>query len=99
MHFDPQLHSSHTVSPNETPTHLPCGPALDQHQRGFMEDIPYSELEGNEFRVHYFPHHLVEKSSKTTTKARVVMNAAPKEIGQPSLNDMLEAGPNTQANL
>ena len=71
----------------------------DQLQRGFIEEIPHSELEGSGFRVHYIPHHLVEKSSSTTTKARVVMNAASKEIGQTSLNDMLEAGPNTEADL
>lgn len=49
--------------------------------------------------MHYIQHHLVEKSSAITTKARVVLNAVSKEKGQPSLNDMLETGLNNQADL
>ena len=43
--------------------------------------------------IHYLPHRAVVKSEWKTTKVRVVFDASLKLSEEPSLNDLLYAGP------
>ena len=44
--------------------------------------------------VHFFPHHLVIRTDKSTSHVHIVYDASAKRDGS-SLNDCLETGPNT----
>ncbi|KFM70593.1 hypothetical protein X975_21762, partial [Stegodyphus mimosarum] len=50
--------------------------------------------ESNEKSVYYLPHHAVRKKTQSETKWRIVFDASSHAPGMPSLNDILEAGPN-----
>jgi hypothetical protein len=71
-------------------------------QLGHMEEISdrnrIVSIEEN-IPVHYLPHHSVWKLSSTTTKLRVVFNAATPDPNKLSLNDCLCVGPNVQDEL
>jgi hypothetical protein len=62
---------------------------------GALEKVPMNHLKNKkpgEFSV--IPHHVVYKESSTTTKARVVCDAAAKERGKLSINDAMHQGGN-----
>lgn len=45
-------------------------------------------------RLFYLPHHAVKKVTNEETKWRIVFDASSQSPGHPSLNDVLEVGPN-----
>ena len=45
-------------------------------------------------RVFYLPHHVVKKERRRKIKWRIVFDASSSEDNSPSLNDVLEIGPN-----
>jgi hypothetical protein len=64
-------------------------------QMGALERVPMDHLldkKPGEFSV--IPHHVVYKETSTTTKARVVCDAAAHEKGKLSINDAMSAGSN-----
>ncbi|XP_036319287.1 uncharacterized protein LOC118733814 [Rhagoletis pomonella] len=76
-------------------------PELSTFYKKFMEE--YRELghmevthDNNDSHMCYLPHHGVGKASSTTTKLRVVFNAARKYSTGVSLNDCLYTGPKLQ---
>ena len=57
-----------------------------------MRKVPLNE--NNESgKIHYLPHRAVVKSERETTKVRAVFGASSKQSDEPSLNDLLYAGP------
>ncbi|XP_066248814.1 uncharacterized protein [Euwallacea similis] len=62
---------------------------------GHMTEIP-RQLPSTKTPVYYIPHHCVEKPESTTTKLRVVFDAACKTTKDLSLNDVLKVGPTIQ---
>ncbi|KAH9638610.1 hypothetical protein HF086_002934, partial [Spodoptera exigua] len=48
---------------------------------------------------YYIPHHPVIRNDKQTTKVRIVLDASAKSHNGVSLNDLLHAGPNLQADI
>ncbi|XP_066251914.1 uncharacterized protein [Euwallacea similis] len=62
---------------------------------GHMTEIP-RELPSTKTPIYYIPHHCVEKQDSTTTKLRVVFDAACKTTKDLSLNDVLKVGPTIQ---
>ena len=59
---------------------------------GIIEKVPLNEnIEPG--TIHYLPHRPVVKSERETTKVRVVFDAYSKQSDEPSLNDLLYAGP------
>ena len=62
----------------------------EQEKRGFIERVDESSPAT---RLHYIPHHGVEKNS-TTTPIRIVYDCSCRQsTGSPSLNDCLESTP------
>lgn len=66
-----------------------------------LESLGHAKLadmqqESNEF---YLPHHAVIKPERTTTKMRIVFDAAAKSSNGVSLNDKLMVGPRLQEDL
>jgi hypothetical protein len=62
---------------------------------GALERVPLNHLKNKrpgEYSV--IPHHVVYKETSTTTKARVVCDAAAHEKGKLSINDAMSAGSN-----
>ncbi|XP_017489296.1 PREDICTED: uncharacterized protein LOC108377541 [Rhagoletis zephyria] len=73
-------------------------PELSTGYNKFMEEyrkLGHMEVsnDNNAIRMCYLPHHGVWKASSTTTKLRVVFNAARKYSTGVSLNDCLYTGP------
>ncbi|XP_055840854.1 uncharacterized protein LOC129908416 [Episyrphus balteatus] len=65
-----------------------------------MEKVDVSQGEILQSPFHYVvPHHAVFKESSTTTKLRVVFDAAFKTTNGTSLNEHLLVGPKTQSNI
>ena len=48
---------------------------------------------------YYMPHHAVFRKDASTTKTRVVFNASASQVGQKSLNDVLDQGPSPLPSL
>ena len=69
----------------------------DHLQRGFIEAVPEGEVIHPKHEVHYLSHHGVERKEKPSSPIRVVFNASAHDNGSPSLNNLLEIGPKTQA--
>jgi hypothetical protein len=63
----------------------------DYVQRGQVEEVNPDEDQGKTFCL---PHHAVSKGRRRATKWRTVFAASSHEKGAPSLNDVLEMGPN-----
>ena len=64
----------------------------DQIEKGIVEQV----LETDEVfcgRIHYLPHHAIIRQDRETTKVRIVYDASACAVGDPSLNDCLQAGP------
>ena len=59
-----------------------------QEAEGKIERVTTQPRQG---KVHYLPHHLVEKLDRETTKTRLVYDGS---SGSPSLNDCLDKGEN-----
>lgn len=58
------------------------------------------KVEINNAQLQYFlPHHGIVRANAVTTKLRVVFNASAKTSTKKSLNDLMESGPNLQADL
>ncbi|XP_036318385.1 uncharacterized protein LOC118733195 [Rhagoletis pomonella] len=79
-------------------------PELSTGYNKFMEEyrkLGHMEVsnDNNAIRMCYLPHHGVWKASSTTTKLRVVFNAARKYSTGVSLNDCLYTGPKLQNDL
>ncbi|XP_037028702.1 uncharacterized protein LOC119068942 [Bradysia coprophila] len=77
-----------------------------QLQKDYIDQIRDLEALGHakcETIVHqdsfYLPHHAVVKPSRTTTKTRIVFDAAAKSSNGVSLNDKLMVGPRLQEDL
>lgn len=68
---------------------------MDQLTREFIEVVDKSKPNLNN-RVHYLPHHGVEKKDSITTPLRIVFNCS---SGKPSLNDCLHSGPSLVVDL
>ena len=68
----------------------------DQLSRDFVEKIEDCSYDGN--RVHYLPHHCIEKDS-ATTPLRVVFDCSAKTKNSLSLNDCLMTGPSLVTDL
>ncbi|XP_064470062.1 uncharacterized protein LOC135384806 [Ornithodoros turicata] len=49
--------------------------------------------------TYYMPHHAVVKHERETTKMRIVFDASSSAPGCPSLNDVLDSGPNLNPDL
>ena len=59
---------------------------------GIIEKVPLNQnIEPR--TIHYLPHRAVIKSERETAKVRVVFDASSKQCDEPSLNDVLYAGP------
>lgn len=88
-------------------TRLEKNPELQKMYREFMDEYIQldhmvevkTQLTSPETIIHYMPHHSILKMSSTTTKLRVVFNAACKGTNQLSLNDVLCIGPPVQRKL
>ena len=64
---------------------------------GHMEKIPETEIPLESSKSFYLPHHSVlEESSTTTTKLRLIFNALAKITSGVSLNDNQMVGPKVQ---
>ena len=64
----------------------------DYLSMGIIEKVPlYNNVEPG--TIHYLPCRAVVKSESKTTKVRVVSDASSKKSDEPSLNDLLYAGP------
>jgi hypothetical protein len=59
--------------------------------KGQVEEVNPDEDQGKAF---YLPHNAVSKGRRGDTKWRIVFDASSHEKGAPSLNDVLEMGPN-----
>ncbi|XP_035457903.2 uncharacterized protein LOC118281435 [Spodoptera frugiperda] len=59
---------------------------------------PAGQITSNQLEC-YLPHHGVLKDQSTTTKLRVVFNAAQKTSSGKSLNSLMEKGPNLQRDI
>ncbi|XP_062715075.1 uncharacterized protein LOC134291391 [Aedes albopictus] len=59
-----------------------------------MEEIPAGELNVEDSKCYYLPHHAVVKAESSTTKLRVVFDASCASGSGASLNDRLLTGPN-----
>lgn len=64
---------------------------------GHMTEIPREAF--SKTPIYYIPHHFVEKPDSTTTKLRVVFDAASKTSTNISLNNVLKIGPTIQNDL
>lgn len=64
------------------------------HMSEISRDLPSSKIP-----IYYIPHHCVEKPDSTTTKLRVVFDAACKTSNNISLNNVLKVGPTIQNDL
>jgi hypothetical protein len=64
---------------------------LDHLKRGFIEEVLGEDPKSWNRILHYIPHHAVIRMDKVSTKIRQVFNAS---FGSPSLNDLLNSGPN-----
>jgi hypothetical protein len=71
----------------------------EYEQLGHMEEIKSPESHENKNATHYLPHHSVIKLDSTTTKLRMVFNAASQDHNRISLNDGLCVGPCIQEDL
>lgn len=65
---------------------------------GHMAQIKIDKV-GHDSNHYYIPHHSVRRESSSTTKLRVVFNAASKTSTGSSLNDQLLIGPKLQNDL
>ena len=63
----------------------------EQIQTGIMEDVPADAKPSTQ--AHYFPHHAVVRTDKSTTKLQTVYDASAKTNGHPSLKECLPVGP------
>ena len=79
------IKNKHTVEVNEA--------YRDMHTGGFSERVPDQDKVHTNGKVHYLPCHPVYKTENSSTRCRIVMNAASKTPGG-SLNDFLFTGPN-----
>ncbi len=70
--------------------------AFDQlEENGFAEEVPENEINNKDNFVYYLEVHAVMKLDRTTTKARLVMNASAKDaVSKRSLNSCLLTGQN-----
>ncbi|KAK3723592.1 hypothetical protein QZH41_001078, partial [Actinostola sp. cb2023] len=60
--------------------------AINQYvQKGFAEEVP--NVEEQNTKIRYLPHHAVFRNDKTTTKCRIVFDASAKDKQGTSLND------------
>jgi hypothetical protein len=64
---------------------------LDHVEKAQVELAPTEE---NSTGVFYLPHHAVKKERRGKIKWRIVFDASSREGNSPSLNDVLEIGPN-----
>ncbi|KAK3704222.1 hypothetical protein QZH41_007842 [Actinostola sp. cb2023] len=72
--------------------------AINQYvQKGFAEEV--SNVEEQNTKIRYLPHHAVFRNDKTTTKCRIVFDASAKDKQGTSLNDCILPGPALQPNL
>lgn len=63
----------------------------DAERRGIIEQVPESEGPWRKEKAHYISHFPVMREESATTPIRIVYAA---NIGKPSLNDLLDKGPN-----
>ena len=86
---------------------LAKNPELERSYKGFMQEYIHLEhmteipcdFVSEKNPIYYIPHHCVEKPESTTTKVRVVFDAACKTSNNISLNDVLKVGPTIQNDL
>jgi hypothetical protein len=64
---------------------------LDHVRKQHVELTPHTEEATGMF---YLPHHVVKKERRGKIKWRIVFDASSSESNSPSLNDVLEMGPN-----
>jgi len=91
---------------NSIERRLSKNPKLDELYKSFMREYQIlghmTEISRNlpsKTPVYYIPHHCVEKPDSTTTKLRVVFDAACKTTNKLSLNNVLKVGPTVQQDL
>ncbi|KAG7300389.1 hypothetical protein JYU34_015993 [Plutella xylostella] len=75
---------------------------FSQQYKEFMKE--YQDMghmiPSNRNNLEYFmPHHGVTRENAVTTKLRVVFNGSAKTSSKQSLNDLMEGGPNLQADM
>ena len=75
---------------NETLRHAYETAMLDYITKGHVELAPSHESAD----TFYLPHHIVKKEKRGSTKWRIVFDGSSHEANAPSLNDILEMGPN-----
>lgn len=63
----------------------------DQERRGFIERVP--DNQSSSCKVHYIPHHPVQKKSSTTPVRIVFDCSCHQSYNHPSLNDCLQSTP------
>lgn len=73
----------------------------DYEKLGHMSEISMKTSSDIQSKppIYYIPHHCVEKPESTTTKLRVVFDAACKTATGLSLNNVLKVGPTIQEDL
>ncbi|XP_057292161.1 uncharacterized protein LOC130614736 [Hydractinia symbiolongicarpus] len=68
----------------------------DYESKQIIEKVPESEIACE--NAHYLPHHPVVRQDKSTTKVRPVFDGSC-AVHKPSLNDILNSGPNLLAKV
>jgi len=66
---------------------------LDYTAKGQVELAPLEDLTA----MFYLPHQAVKRVKNGRTKWRIVFDASSRESNAPSLNEVLEIGPNLQS--
>ena len=66
----------------------------EQVDAGIVEVVTEDINNSQDSIVHYIPHSGVVKQEREATKLRVVYEASCKVVGESSLNQCLESGPN-----
>lgn len=69
----------------------------DYIKKGFAEEV--KENKDSTSPLYYMPHQAVVRHDSQTTKLRVVFDASSSTNNRPSLNDVLESGPNLNPEL
>ncbi|XP_064462981.1 uncharacterized protein LOC135373857 [Ornithodoros turicata] len=71
----------------------------DRISEYFLEGHAEKAPEVPQENLYYLPHHAVIRKEAVTTKVRVVFDASSHVSGAPSLNQVLQKGPNINADL
>ena len=65
----------------------------EQEHLGIIKTVPDAEIAAEVGEVHYLPHRPVIRKDKQTTRLRIVYDASAQSNNEPTLNQILHAGP------